>query len=262
MDSLTTEYLISFITLTLMEIVLGIDNIIFISILVDRLEQPLQKKARLLGLTLAMICRILLLFTVSWLVHLTTPLFTVASKGISVKDIILILGGLFLIYKSTKEIYQKVEEGHEEVGEVAPVKSKFANIIFQIIVIDIIFSLDSVITAVGLVDTEENPPLFLGILEIPLMIIILAVVISMIIMMIFSKGISKFINKRPSIKVLALAFLILIGTMLVAEGLHVHFPKGYIYFAMVFALLLDFVNMRMNKNKTKPPVSGTATKSI
>lgn len=242
-----TEYLISFISLTLMEIVLGIDNVIFVSILVDKVEEEKQKSARLLGLTLAMICRIMLLFGVSYLVHLTDPVVTIAGKGISIKDGILILGGMFLIYKSTKEIYEKVEGGHEGVGDVKSVKAKFSSIIFQIIVIDIIFSLDSVITAVGLVDTEENPELFMGLIEIPLMIIVFAVIISMIIMMIFAKGISAFINKKPSIKVLALAFLILIGTMLVAEGLHVHFPKGYIYFAMVFALIMDFVNMRMNK---------------
>lgn len=234
-----------------MEIVLGIDNVIFVSILVDKLQGDRQKEARLLGLTLAMVCRILLLFGVSYLVHLTDPIVFIAGKGISIKDGILILGGMFLIYKSTKEIYEKVESGHEGVDQAKSTKAKFSNIIFQIIVIDIIFSLDSVITAVGLVDTEENPPMFMDLIEIPLLIIIFAVIISMIIMMVFSKGISAFINRKPSIKVLALAFLILIGTMLVAEGLHVHFPKGYIYFAMVFALIMDFINMRMNKTGIK-----------
>lgn len=242
-----TEYLVSFLSLTLLEIVLGIDNIIFISILVDKLETNLQKKGRLWGLSLAMICRIMLLFMVSWLVHLTNPIFTVFENSFSVKDCILILGGLFLMYKSTKEIYAKVE-GHEEINEVKNVKASFSNIIFQIIIIDIIFSLDSIITAVGLVDTQENPEELFGI-EVPLLIIILAVVVSMVVMMVFSRSISTFINNKPSIKVLALSFLILIGTMLVAEGFHVHFPKGYIYFAMVFALLMDFINMRMNKKK-------------
>jgi predicted tellurium resistance membrane protein TerC len=247
----TMEYLISFLSLTLMEIVLGIDNVIFVSILVDRLHLSKQRKARIWGLSLAMICRILLLFTISWLVHLTNPMFTIFDKGISIKDSILILGGLFLIYKSTKEIYEKIETEEEEVHEHTKRKASFSNIITQIIVIDIIFSLDSVITAVGLVDTEENPATLFGVIEIPLLIIIVAVIASMCIMMIFSRSISEFINKKPSIKVLALAFLILIGTMLVAEGLHVHFPKGYIYFAMVFALLMDFVNMRMNRKKKK-----------
>ena len=245
------EYLISFLSLTLMEIVLGIDNVIFVSILVDRLALEEQKKARIWGLTLAMVCRILLLFTISWLVHLTNPMFTIFDKGISIKDSILILGGLFLIYKSTKEIYEKVETEEEGGHEQTKSKASFSNIILQIIVIDIIFSLDSVITAVGLVDTEENPATLLGFIEIPLLIIIVAVIASMCIMMVFSRSISEFINKKPSIKVLALAFLILIGTMLVAEGLHVHFPKGYIYFAMVFALLMDFINMRMNRKKKK-----------
>lgn len=238
-------------SLTLMEIVLGIDNVIFVSILVDRLDISEQKKARVWGLSLAMVCRILLLFTISWLVHLTNPMFTIYDKGISIKDCILILGGLFLIYKSTKEIYEKVETEEDELEVNPKKKSTFSNIILQIIVIDIIFSLDSVITAVGLVDTEENPAILFGFIEIPLLIIIVAVIASMCIMLIFSRSISEFINKKPSVKVLALAFLILIGTMLVAEGLHVHFPKGYIYFAMVFALLMDFINMRMNRKKKK-----------
>ncbi|MFN8438653.1 MAG: TerC family protein [Cytophagales bacterium] len=244
------EILVSLISLTLLEIVLGIDNVIFISILVDKIPISDQKKARIWGLSLALICRIMLLFTVSWLVHLTTPLFTIFQKHISVKDLILISGGLFLIYKSTKEIYEKVEKFDKHSTQSTQKKISFSTVILQIIIIDIVFSLDSIITAIGLVDSDENPAKFMGI-DIPLLVIITAVIISMAVMIVFARHISEFINNRPSVKILALAFLILIGTMLLAEGLHIHFPKGYIYFAMGFAMIIDFINIRMNKNNIK-----------
>ncbi len=229
------DLLISLGTLTLMEIVLGIDNLIFISILVAKLPLDKQQNARIMGLSLALICRIGLLFMVSYLVHLTKPLVTLFDHPISIKDLILITGGIFLIYKSVKEIYIKVEKGEEDEHGHKPIKSAYSSIISQIVLIDIVFSIDSIITAVGLVDNVY--------------IMIIAVVISMIVMLIFAKPISNFVNDNPSIKILALSFLIMIGTMLVGEGFHAHFPKGYIYFSITFALVLEVINMRMRKKQ-------------
>ncbi len=224
---------ISLLTLTLLEIVLGIDNIIFISILSGKLPPDQQAKARKLGLGLALFTRVLLLLGLAWVVKLDKPFFEHESFGfklaVSVKDLILITGGLFLIYKSVHEIHEKLEgEDGEKTKKIAPA---FGQVIFSILMMDIIFSLDSVITAVGMVK------------EIGIMVA--AVILAMIVMLIFVNQISNFVDRHPTIKVLALSFLILIGTMLVAEGFHQHINKGYIYFAMAFAALVEGVNIRV-----------------
>lgn len=229
------ESLIALLTLTVLEIVLGIDNIIFISILSGKLPNEQQNKARLTGLGLAMITRILLLFSIVWIMKLTLPLFTVIGQEISGRDIILIAGGLFLIAKSTFEIHDKLEgeEGHRS----AKVAKSFSSVIVQILLLDIVFSLDSVITAVGM--AQE------------LIIMVLAVVIAVGVMMASSKSISNFVEKHPTVKMLALSFLLLIGVSLIAEGLEQHIPKGYIYFAMAFSVFVEMLNLRM-KSKSKP----------
>ena len=224
---------ISLLTLTLLEIVLGIDNIIFISILSGKLPPEQQARARKLGLGLALFTRVLLLMGLAWVVKLDKPFFEHESFGfklaVSVKDLILITGGLFLIYKSVHEIHEKLEgEDGEKTKKITPA---FGKVIFSILMMDIIFSLDSVITAVGMVQ------------EIGIMIT--AVILAMIVMLIFVNQISNFVDRHPTIKVLALSFLILIGTMLVAEGFHQHINKGYIYFAMAFAALVEGINIRV-----------------
>jgi predicted tellurium resistance membrane protein TerC len=227
---------ISLITLTALEIVLGIDNIVFISILADRVEQTKRKTARQLGLVLAMLMRILLLFSLSWLVSLSTPIFSLFNLDFSARNIILIIGGLFLLGKSTMEIHDKLEgkEGHAS----AKVKPSLSNVVIQIMLLDIIFSLDSVITAVGMANT-------LGIM-------IAAVVIAVMIMLASVNSISDFINEHPTIKILALSFLLLIGFSLVAEGFTLHIPKGYIYFSMGFSILVEFLNMKLRQRETEP----------
>jgi len=229
------ESLIALLTLTVLEIVLGIDNIIFISILSGKLPKEQQNKARLTGLALAMVMRILLLFSIVWIMKLTIPLFAILGQEISGRDLILIGGGLFLLAKSTFEIHDKLEgEEHAKAGKV--VKS-FANVIVQIMILDIVFSLDSVITAVGM--AKE-----LGVM-------IAAVVIAVGVMMISAKSISDFVEKHPTIKMLALSFLLLIGVSLIAEGFEQHIPKGYIYFAMAFSVFVEMLNLKM-KAKSKP----------
>jgi predicted tellurium resistance membrane protein TerC len=230
------QYLIALLTLTVLEIVLGIDNIIFISILAGKLPVEKRKKARLIGLSLAMITRIALLFSLTLIMRLTNPLFTVHNQEISWRDIILILGGLFLLAKSTHEIHDKLEgvEGERSTKAI----SSFKAVIVQIILLDIVFSLDSVITAVGMVDK--------------LSIMIIAVVIAVIFMMWFSGKISEFVEDHPTIKMLALSFLLLIGVSLIAEGLDQHIPKGYIYFAMAFSVFVEMLNLRMRGKQTKP----------
>ena len=223
------ESLIALLTLTVLEIVLGIDNIIFISILTGKLPKEQQNKSRLTGLALAMISRILLLFSIVWIMKLTLPLFSVLGQEISGKDIILIAGGLFLIGKSTFEIHDKLE-GVESHQSGKGIKS-FGNVIIQIMLLDIIFSLDSVITAVGM--ARE------------LIIMVLAVVIAVAVMMVSSKSISDFVEKHPTIKMLALSFLLLIGVSLIAEGFEQHIPKGYIYFAMAFSVFVEMLNLKM-----------------
>jgi len=229
------ESLIALLTLTVLEIVLGIDNIIFISILSGKLPKVQQNKARLTGLALAMISRILLLFSIVWIMKLTIPLFTIFSQEISGRDLILIGGGLFLIGKSTFEIHDKLE-GEDAHSSGRAVKS-FSNVIVQILLLDIVFSLDSVITAVGM--AKE------------LMIMVLAVVIAVGVMMVSSKSISEFVEKHPTVKMLALSFLLLIGVSLIAEGLEQHIPKGYIYFAMAFSVFVEMLNLKM-RAKRKP----------
>lgn len=229
------ESLIALLTLTMLEIVLGIDNIIFITILAGKLPREQQNKARLTGLAVAMISRILLLFSIVWIMKLTLPLFSVFGQEISGKDIILVAGGLFLIGKSTFEIHDKLE-GEDGYKSGKAVKS-FANVIVQIMLLDIVFSLDSVITAVGM--AEE------------LIIMVLAVIISVGVMMVSAKSISDFVEKHPTVKMLALSFLLLIGVSLIAEGFEQHIPKGYIYVAMAFSVFVEMLNLKM-KGKAKP----------
>jgi predicted tellurium resistance membrane protein TerC len=230
------QALIALLTLTILEIVLGIDNIIFISILSGKLPKEKQKKARLVGLALAMITRILLLFSISLIVKLTEPFFTVFELGISGRDLILILGGLFLLAKSTIEIHSKLE-GEEEHHNVKA-KVSFAGVIIQILLLDVVFSLDSVITAIGMAND--------------LAVMVIAVIIAVIFMMFFSGSISDFVEKHPTIKILALSFLLLIGFSLIIEGLHQHIPKGYIYFAMAFSVFVEMLNLKMRKKKSSP----------
>lgn len=229
-------------TLTLLEIVLGIDNIIFLSILVNKVEPAKRPQARIFGLGLAMGTRILLLLSLAWVMRLTAPLFTLPlfDQPISGRDLILLGGGLFLLWKSATEIYESVEA--EEHGEEAAAKhikhAGFVSVILQIAVIDIVFSLDSVITAVGLAQ------------HLPVMVI--AIVLAVGVMMFAAKPIGDFVDRHPSIKILALAFLILVGTMLIAEGMGFHVPKGYIYFAMAFSVGVEMLNIRMRKKRAKP----------
>ena len=225
---------ISFLTLCALEIVLGIDNLIFISILTNKLPKQQQAKARQLGLSLALGMRIGLLFSISWIMGLKDDLFTVGSMGISGRDIILILGGLFLIYKSVTEIHEKVENAHKKEDELSKIAS-FNAVIVQIILIDMIFSLDSVITAVGMTD-------YVGVM-------VAAVIVSMVIMMLSARTIGDFVNRHPAIKVLALAFLIMIGGALVAEGLDFYIPKEYIYFSMAFAMVVESINIALGTRK-------------
>jgi predicted tellurium resistance membrane protein TerC len=224
---------IAFATLTLLELVLGIDNIIFISILVDKLPKEKREFARRIGLFMAMFMRIGLLLVLAWIVGLVAPLFSVFGKDISGRDLILILGGMFLIWKSTTEIHQSME-GEEEHGSSA-VKATFAAVILQIMVIDLVFSLDSIITAVGMVDDVR--------------VMIAAVIASVGLMMLFAGPIGRFVSDHPTIKMLALSFLVVVGVVLVAEGFDHHVPKGYVYFAMAFSLCVEMINIRMRKGR-------------
>lgn len=233
MDILTDYNVwIALLTLTALEIVLGIDNIIFISILSSRLPSSQQKKARQLGLALAMFTRILLLFSLSIIMQLVSPLFSVANVEISGRDLILLLGGLFLIGKSTTEIHHKLEGEGSHSTETSKAIS-FGNVIFQILLLDIVFSLDSVITAVGMTNH--------------LWIMITAVILSVGVMLALSGSISDFVDRHPTVKILALSFLILIGMALVGEGLDFHIPKGYIYFSMAFSITVELLNLQMKK---------------
>jgi predicted tellurium resistance membrane protein TerC len=240
MDWLTNpEIWIGLITLIALEVVLGIDNVIFISILASKLPEGQQARARRTGLLVAMFTRILLLASLAWIVRLTDPLFTIAGFEVTGRDLILLGGGVFLLYKATREIHDKLEgeEGHAS-AKVAP---SFSSVIIQIMLLDIVFSLDSVITAVGMV--EE------------IWVMITAVVIAVGIMMFSAGPISEFVNRHPTIKILALSFLLLIGFTLVVEGLHRHIPKGYIYFAMGFSVFVEMLNLRMRTPKPAEPVS-------
>ena len=239
----TPQAWISLATLALLEIVLGIDNIVFISIVSGKLPQEQRNFARKAGLALALIMRILLLLSLTWVMGLTEPLFSVFSHAISGRDLILILGGLFLIGKATMEIYDKVEGGGHGHGDAA-VKATMTAVLIQIMLLDVVFSLDSVITAVGMVD------------EVAIMVI--AVVLAMIVMIIFANPVGDFVERHPSVKILALAFLILIGVMLTAEGTGQHVSKGYIYSAMAFALLIEILNMRYRSKQKKPAATAEA----
>jgi predicted tellurium resistance membrane protein TerC len=228
---------IAFLTLTVLELVLGIDNIIFISILAGKLPQAQQGRARTVGLALAMLMRIALLFSISWIIRLTAPLFTVIGQEISGRDLILLAGGLFLIAKSTYEIHERLE-GEEGHGSAANRKITFTSVIVQILLLDIVFSLDSVITAVGM--TEH------------LAVMVAAVVVAVLGMMVFARPIAGFVERHPTVKMLALSFLLLIGFTLIAEGLDRHIPKGYIYFAMAFSVFVEMLNLKLRPKSVAP----------
>lgn len=227
------QIIISFFTLIALEVILGIDNVIFISILANKLPADQQKKARFYGLILAMVLRLGLLAMVAWLMKLDDNLFIVFNQGISAKDLILILGGLFLLYKSSAEIYHKMEG--EQGNKTKNIKAAtFAQVIFQILIMDLVFSIDSIITAIGMVKE--------------VWIMYVAIIVTVLIMLVAAEPISRFVNKHPSFKMLALSFLLLIGFALVSEGFGIEIPKGYIYFSMAFSMLVSIFQMRMNKN--------------
>lgn len=226
---------VALLTLTFLEIILGIDNIIFISLVAGKVPEESQKKARLGGLSLALIMRILLLLSITWIIGLTKPVLTIADFELSWRDIILVAGGIFLLVKSTLEIHHKVEGQEEEnkTGVKAKPTLSFTSAIIQIVLLDLVFSFDSILTAVGLTDQ--------------IILMVIAVIVSIIVMMIFAKPVGEFVNKHPTIQILALSFLILIGVMLIVEGAHYHVPKGYIYFAVFFSLAIEMLNMRFRK---------------
>lgn len=224
---------IAFLTLTLLEIVLGIDNIIFLSILVSKLPPELQQRGRILGLAFAMVTRIALLFSITWLIRLTAPLFTILSEEISGRDLILFIGGLFLLVKSVNEIHGALEGAEDTAGKKVKLRTKVLGVVIQIGLIDIIFSLDSVFTAVGLAQHIE--------------IMVVAIVIAVLVMMFMARPINEFIDRHPTIKILALSFLILIGVALIGESLDFEIPKGYLYFAMAFSVGVEMINIRMRR---------------
>ncbi len=228
----SSEAWIALLTLCILEIVLGIDNIVFISILVDKLPVAERPRARFLGLGFAMLTRILLLLSITWVMGLTTPIFSLMEREISGKDLILLIGGLFLLFKSTREMHHKLE-GDPEGDIEAKAANNLAAILVQIALLDIVFSLDSVITAVGMAEHVS--------------VMIIAVMIAVGFMMIFAGAVSDFVSRHPTVKMLALSFLLLIGTSLVAEGLHFHIPKGYVYFAMAFSVFVEMLNIKMKK---------------
>ena len=228
----TAEGLLALVTLTALEIVLGIDNIVFVSILAGKLPQREQPRARTLGMGLAMGTRILLLLSLAWIMRLTEPIFSVAGNDISGRDLILLTGGLFLLWKSTTEIHERLE-GPDEERSAGKSKVTFAGVLAQIALLDIVFSLDSVITAVGMASSVA--------------VMITAIMLAVVVMMFAAGGVSHFVEKHPTIKVLALSFLLLIGMALLAEGFHQHIPKGYIYFAMGFSVFVEMINLRMRK---------------
>ncbi|MEW6057359.1 MAG: TerC family protein [Bdellovibrionota bacterium] len=232
---LQPDLLIALLTLTAMEIVLGIDNIVFIAILVAKLPKEQQARARSIGIGLALVSRLILLLSITWIMRLTEPLFQIADKAFSGRDLILLIGGLFLIAKATYEIHEKLEVDGEEAAVAVKGKGRFKTVVFQIALLDIVFSLDSVITAVGMVQQIS--------------IMVIAVIISIAIMLLAAGKISEFVHRHPTIKILALSFLVLIGVMLLVEGMGGHVNKGYIYFAMAFSLIVEFLNMRFRKKQ-------------
>jgi predicted tellurium resistance membrane protein TerC len=230
-----TEVLVALVTLTFLEVILGVDNVIFIAILSSRLPADQQKRARRLGLTLAMATRILLLMSIAWIARLTTPLFEVLDRGVSGRDLILIGGGLFLLAKSTYEIHGSLEGPHAHSGGGGKAAASFGSVIIQVLLLDIVFSLDSVITAVGMAND--------------LWVMVAAVVLAVLVMLVAAEPISQFVEKHPTIKMLALSFLLLIGLSLVGEGLGTHIPKGYIYFAMAFSFFVEMINIRVRSGR-------------
>jgi predicted tellurium resistance membrane protein TerC len=232
------EAWVALLTLTALEIVLGIDNIIFISILVGRLPEHQRQRARIQGLALAMLTRIALLLSLAWVMRLTAPLFSVLEQEISGRDLILLGGGLFLLYKSSQEMWENLEGPEEEASGKIKVVSSYLALLGQIAIVDIIFSLDSVITAVGMAR------------DVPVMV--LAIIIAVGVMMFAAKAIGEFVDRHPSIKMLALSFLVLVGVALIGEGLDLHIPKGYIYFAMAFSLSVEMLNIKMRKRRVRP----------
>ena len=238
---LSPEAWIAFATLTALELVLGIDNIIFISILVDRLPAQQREIARKLGLAMAMFMRIGLLLVLAWIIGLVAPLFTILGQAISGRDLILIAGGLFLVWKSTTEIHHAIEGA--ETTTQTKTSAVFSSVILQIMVVDLVFSLDSIITAVGMVDDVR--------------IMISAVVASVALMMVFAKPIGQFVSEHPTVKMLALSFLVVVGMVLVAEGFDHHVPKGYVYFAMAFSLTVELLNIRLRKRGTPASLHGS-----
>jgi len=226
----TVEGWIALVTLSTLEIVLGIDNIVFISILVRRLPEEQRKKGRQIGLLVAMITRLLLLFLLFWLAHLSVDLFTLFGQSFSMRDLVLIAGGLFLIWKSTVEIHQHVE-GHSEQHELKAVTASFASVVAQIAIIDIVFSLDSVITAIGIADYVS--------------VMAIAIIIAVIFMVFFVNLVSVFIDRHPTLRILALSFLLVVGLVLVADGFDLHIPRAYIYFSMAFSIFVETLNLRM-----------------
>ena len=236
------EIWIAFLTLTALEIVLGIDNIIMIAILVGRMPPHLQARTRFFGLALAMVTRILLLLSITWIMRLTADLFEVFGQGISGRDLILFFGGLFLLWKSSTEMFHSLEGEDETANEPKSMAGGFIGTIIQIAIIDIVFSLDSVITAVGMV---SNVP-----------VMVAAIIVAVLVMMLAAGTISDFIDKHPSLKMLALSFLVVVGTVLIAESFEVHVPKGYVYFAMAFSLGVEALNIRMRvlRGRKEDPV--------
>jgi predicted tellurium resistance membrane protein TerC len=231
----TSEGLLALVTLTFLEIVLGVDNVIFISILSSKLPHAMQARARRTGLIAAMLMRIVLLMSIAWIIRLTAPLFVVLDNEISGRDLILLGGGLFLLGKATLEIHEGLEgHGHEKAG---PVKASFAAVIGQIMLLDIVFSLDSVITAVGMAED--------------LSVMVAAVILAVAVMMFSAGPISAFVNRHPTVKILALSFLLLIGLSLIGDGLDMHIPKGYVYFAMGFSVFVEMINLRI-RGKSLP----------
>lgn len=228
---------IALATLTVLEIVLGIDNIVFITVLADRLPESERGRARRIGLAMAMGTRILLLASLAWMIGLTQPLFQLAGHGFSGRDLILLLGGLFLLWKATNEIHNKLEGDHPEEGSSA-VAPTFVGVVVQIGLLDMVFSLDSVITAVGMADH--------------LSVMVIAIVLAVLVMMLAADGIGEFVGRHPTVKMLALSFLLLIGMSLVADGMGLHIPKGYIYFAMGFSVFVEMLNLRLRGSRRTP----------
>jgi predicted tellurium resistance membrane protein TerC len=236
---LSTDALVALVTLTAMEIVLGVDNLVFIAIFSSRLPRGQQLLARRLGLGMAMGTRIALLFTITWIMSLTTPFVTILGRGVSGRDLILVAGGLFLMFKATLEIYEKVEAEPRKAAERPGGRGRLAWVVLQIMLIDVVFSLDSVITAIGMADD--------------LAVMVAAIVIAIGVMLVSMEAVSRYIERHPSLRILALAFLLLIGVMLIAEGMGRHVEKGYIYFAMAFSLFVEVLNMRYRRGRAGRP---------